>query len=186
MIEYRRKYPLFSLCGLNCGLCPRYQTDSISKCPGCGGKDFHLKHPACAVITCNKKHDNVEYCFQCSSFPCDRYGTPSKADSFITYRNVVSDLKKANEIGLDKYQNELAEKVNILECLIKNYNDGRRKSFYCLAVNLIKLSDLNEIMEQINNKIELQDMEIKEKTKLVIELLESKAKKAKIELKLKE
>lgn len=185
MIRSIRKYSLFSLCGLNCGLCPRYQTDGISKCPGCGGKNFHLKHPSCAVISCNKKHDNVEYCFQCSSYPCDRYKEPSKLDSFITYRNVLSDFKKANETGLAKYQKELNEKVNILEYLIKNYNDGRRKGFYCLAVNLLKLPDLNEIIEQINNKIKNQDMEIKGKIKLVIDLLELKAKKEKIELKLR-
>jgi len=34
-MEYKqREYPLFSACGLNCGLCPRYHTDGISKCPG--------------------------------------------------------------------------------------------------------------------------------------------------------
>lgn len=55
MKEYKREYSLFSLCGLNCGLCPHYQTNGISKCPGCGGQDFHLKHPTCAVITCNRK-----------------------------------------------------------------------------------------------------------------------------------
>lgn len=185
MMRYSRKYSLFSLCGLNCGLCPRYQTDGISKCPGCGGKNFHLKHPSCAVISCNRKHDHVEYCFQCSSYPCDRYKEPSKLDSFITYRNVITDFKKANETGLAKYQKELNEKVDILEYLIKNYNDGRRKGFYCLAVNLLKLPDLNEIIEQINNKIKNQDMEIKEKIKLVIDLLELKAKKEKIELKLR-
>ena len=83
-----------------------------------------MKHPTCAVITCNKKHDNVEYCFQCSSYPCKRYSEPSKVDSFISYRNVISDFKKANKIGIDKYQMELNEKVNILEFLIKN-NKGK-------------------------------------------------------------
>jgi hypothetical protein len=111
MIKYKRKYPLFSLCGLNCGLCPRYQTDGKSRCPGCGGEDFHLKHPTCAVITCNKKHDYVEYCFQCSSYPCNRYNEPSKVDSFISYRNVISDFKKAYKIGVEKYQTKLNKKI---------------------------------------------------------------------------
>gem|GEM_PF-3991072 len=36
-MEYKvRSYPLFSDCGLNCGLCPRYYTDGASRCPGCG------------------------------------------------------------------------------------------------------------------------------------------------------
>jgi len=54
MKEYKREYPLFSLCGLNCGLCPKYHTNGESKCPGCGGTDFTLKHPPCKVIRCNQ------------------------------------------------------------------------------------------------------------------------------------
>ncbi|MCK5197895.1 MAG: DUF3795 domain-containing protein [Spirochaetales bacterium] len=185
MTEYKRKYPLFSLCGLNCGLCPRYQTDGISKCPGCGGADFHLKHPTCAVITCNKKHDNVEYCFQCSSYPCNRYSEPSKGDSFISYRNVISDFNRANKIGIDKYQMELNEKVNILEFLINNYNDGRKKSFYCIAVNLLNLSDLKSIMKQIDKRIKNQNIDIKNKIKLIIDLFKSEAKERDIALKLR-
>lgn len=185
MKEYRREYPLFSLCGLNCGLCPRYQTDGKSKCPGCGGLDFHLKHPTCAVITCNKKHDTVEFCFQCSLYPCKRYSEPSKADSFISYRNVITDFKKAYREGIDKYKIDLNEKVRILEFLIKNYNDGKRKSFYCIAVNLLNLTDLRSIMEQIDKKISKQDIDMKHKIELIICLFESKAKKGNIDLKLR-
>jgi hypothetical protein len=176
---------LFSLCGLNCGLCPRYQTDGISKCPGCGGPDFYLKHPTCAVMTCNKKHDAVEYCFQCSLYPCKKYVKPSKTDSFISYRNVIADFKKAGQEGIDKYKRELDEKVRILEFLIKNYNDGRRKNFYCIAVNLLKLADLRNIMEKIDKKISKLDIGIKDKIELVGALFEEKARKAKIDLKLR-
>ena len=105
--EYKREYPLFSLCGLNCGLCPHYQTQGESKCPGCGGEKFHLKHPTCAVITCNRKHDHVEYCFQCSSFPCEKYSSPSNADSFISYRNVIADFEKVKKDSLAQYKIEL-------------------------------------------------------------------------------
>ncbi|MHC1719875.1 MAG: DUF3795 domain-containing protein [Clostridiaceae bacterium] len=185
MREYRRGYPQFALCGLNCGLCPRYQTNSKSKCPGCGGKDFHLKHPTCAVITCSKKHDNVEYCFQCASYPCQRYIGPNKADSFISYRNVISDFQKAKE-GMDAYKKELDEKVSIVEYLINNYNDGRKKTFYCNAVNLLPLADLKDIMAEIKGNISKQNIDIKEKIKLIISLFEAKAKKENIEFKLRE
>ncbi|MBN1499605.1 MAG: DUF3795 domain-containing protein [Spirochaetes bacterium] len=141
MEKYSRKYPQFSLCGLNCGLCPRYQTDGVSKCPGCGGKDFHLKHPSCAVISCSLKNDNVEFCYECSLFPCVKYKQVSDKDSFISYRNVLSDFKKAEKSGIEKYRKELDEKVLILERLISDYNDGRKKGFYCLAVNLLSRRD---------------------------------------------
>ena len=185
MKEYKREYPLFSLCGLNCGLCPRYQTQGLSKCPGCGGKDFRRKHPTCAVMTCNEKHDAVEYCFQCSSYPCQRYRRPSTADSFISYRNVIADLKRASREGIDKYKTELSEKVNILEFLIKNHNDGKRKNFYCIAVNLLPLADIERIKERIDKNISKQGIGMKEKIALIIDLFESMAKKKNLDLRLR-
>lgn len=181
--EYNREYPLYSLCGLNCCLCPRYQTNGESKCPGCGGKKFHLKHPTCSVITCNQKHDNVEFCFQCSAFPCEKYSKPSSTDSFISYRNVISDFEKA-KTDLNKYKSELNEKKDILEFLIDNYNDGRRKGFYCIAVNLLKLTDVRDIMNEVNDSISKQDIPIGNKIEKIICLFKDKASKDKISLKL--
>ena len=185
MKEYKREYPIFSLCGLNCGLCPRYQTEGKSRCPGCGGGDFHLIHPTCAVITCNQKHDHAEFCFQCSSYLCDRYARSSDADSFITYRNVRSDFEKAQQYGIERYTAELKEKMAILECLIKNYNDGRSKNFYCIAVNLLELDALRDVMAEVAEFTEGDGSLPSEKVKLIRSLLEAQAAKAGLEIKLR-
>lgn len=120
------------------------------KVPRLRGSGLFLKHPSCAVITCNKKHQNVEYCFECSVYPCERYQAPSEADSFISYQNVLQDQAKA-KIDLQNYLEELTEKHKILGELITNYNDGKSKGFYCLAVNLLPLSVLNNMMDKIHH-----------------------------------
>src|SRR5659263_7916 len=185
MEEYRRITPLFSLCGLNCGLCPRYHTQGDSKCPGCGGTDFHLKHPSCAVITCSKKHGQIEYCYQCSSYPCRRYSRNGDLDSFISYRNVITDFAKAKTDGVDQYISDLREKIAILESLISTYNDGRRKAFYCNAVNLLTLPDLREIMTGIQKKYTNRDIPQKEQIEEIVRLFEARAASQDISLKLR-
>jgi hypothetical protein len=185
MEDYKREYPLFSLCGLNCGLCPRYQTKGESKCPGCGGKDFRLKHPACSVFTCNRKHDAVEFCFQCSSYPCEKYSQQSSHDSFISYINVVADFEKANQYGLDQYKAELNEKMNILDYLINHFDDGRRKAYYCNAVNLLSLKDLRDIEREIKKNINQNNIALKEVIAEIIILFETKANEAGIILSLR-
>ncbi len=80
---------------------------------------------------------------------------------------------------------ELNEKIVILEFLLKNYDDGRRKSFYCLAVNLLGLSDVKDVMEDINKNISKLDIGIKDKIEQIIMLFESKAKKEKVVLNLR-
>jgi hypothetical protein len=185
MQEFKREYPLFALCGLNCGLCPRFHTDGPSRCPGCGGENFRDKHPSCVVITCNKKRDNVEYCFQCSSFPCARYAAAGEADSFITYRNVLRDFDKAKKRGIEAYKKELNEKTAFLRQLLGSYDDGRRKGFYCLAVNLIELPSLRKIREEIEKSIAGKEPDAKLRADRVVDLFQSAASDANIQLKLR-
>ncbi len=184
MQEYKRAYPFFSLCGLNCGLCPRHHTHGASQCPGCGGPDFHLKHPSCAVIPCNKKHDNVDFCFQCSQYPCERYTKQKQVDSFISYQNVITDFAEAKK-DLPQYKRALNEKKIILTLLIERYNDGRHKNFFCLAVNLLSVEDLTSIIDQAHTKISTQDLSPKEKATLIAVLFNEYARQKGIVLNLR-
>jgi hypothetical protein len=145
MKTYARKYPQFALCGLNCVFCPKFNTDGSSKCPGCGGPLFNEKHPSCGVISCSLKHNNVEFCFECSEYPCKRYQDIGEKDSFVSYKNVLKDFSEAKK-NLKKYLDLIEEKRKILKTLLENYNDGRMKSFYCNAVNTFSITILKEIL----------------------------------------
>ena len=50
------------------------------------------------------------------------------------------------------YTAELDSKIRILEELLANYNDGRRKGLFCIAVNLLDLDEVVSIMEQLRNE----------------------------------
>jgi hypothetical protein len=185
MAAYTREYPLFSLCGLNCGLCPRYHTRGTSKCPGCGGKAFYEKHPPCGVISCAGRHGGIEYCCQCDAYPCKNYYDSEKIrDSFITKQRQLADFEKAQKIGLDAYQAELNEKLGILQQLLNDYDDGRRKNFFCLAVNLLDLTDIKDVLAHLNEAIAL-DAAPKEKALLVLRMFQEKAKEREISLELR-
>ena len=70
-------------------------------------------------------------------YPCEKYQQIDEYDSFITHRRQKADLEKAMSIGIEQYNLEQQEKTQILSYLLSNYNDGRRKSFFCVAVNLL-------------------------------------------------
>ena len=183
-MEYQtRKYPLFSACGLNCGLCPRYHTDGSSKCPGCAGEGFSSKHPSCGILSCSQRKGN-EYCYLCVEYPCKKYDGADLSDSFITHKNQFHDFDKAKRIGLEAYAAELDEKIKTLEYLLNNYDDGRRKSFFCAAVNLLDIKDINSIMEQITDEIE-SEAPVKTKSVTAVRLFETMAEKRGISLRLR-
>ena len=178
-----RKYPQFSVCGLNCGLCPRYYTKGSSRCPGCGGEGFTETHCSCSMLSCCQRM-GLEYCFLCEEYPCRKYDGEGFVDSFITHKNIFRDAEKAKQIGMEAYEAELNIKIKILETLLENYDDGRRKSFYCLAVNLLDLQDLNAIMAQIADKAEAE-ASLKEKAKTAANLFQAIANEKGITLKLR-
>ena len=183
-MEYKvRKNPLFSACGLNCGLCQRYYTVGDSRCPGCGGEGFTSAHCGCGMLSCCQRK-GLEYCFLCDEYPCKKYDGEGLKDSFITHINIFSDVEKAKKIGLEAYETELNTKIKILEELLAHYDNGRRKSFYCLGVNLLELQDINAIMEQIREEVDPQ-APLKEKSEIAARLFQAVADEKGIVLKLR-
>lgn len=177
MKDYRREHPQFSLCGLNCLICPMHLG---GYCPGCGGGEGHQ---ACAFIRCSLEQGKPEFCFQCSQFPCGRYEAAMEFDSFIPHSAMVRDQERARELGADTYLARLAEKRAILDELLADWNDGRKKSFYCTAVSLLDLADLYPAMEKLRSCVPAETP-IKEKAAAAFKELQAAARGSNITLKL--
>lgn len=176
MAKYLRENPLFSACGLNCGLCSMRLS---GHCTGCGGS---VDNHSCAILKCGAEH-GVEYCFMCKEFPCSRFDGATEYDSFVTRRNMLNDLEKAKTVGIEKYMKEQEEKAKILEWLISNYNDGRKKTFFGVAVNLLELQDIKAVVEKLKVQTTAEQTD-KEKAALAKKLFAEIAKEQGIALKL--
>lgn len=148
----QRKHPTVGVCGLDCGLCPRYYTAGASKCPGCCGPDFFEKHPSCGVITCCVKKKGLEICSECAEFPCSRFRDTGKQDSFVTYRNVISTLSFIRDNGIEDYLARQKRRMDLLQIMLSNYDDGRSKNFYCMASALLSMDDLESALSRVNRE----------------------------------
>ena len=88
--------------------------------------------------------------------------------------NQKTDLEKVQTIGEEAYNAEQVEKRRILDRLLSEYNDGRKKTLFCLAVNLLPLEDLRTVLADDDFQLPLQDraklMEKRLKEKSSIEL----------------
>lgn len=143
MKGFSRSDRLLSLCGLNCGLCTMRLG---GYCPGCGGGEGNQD---CAIARCGLDHGGIAYCFQCGEYPCVRCEKEDGYDSFITHQNRLRNLERARRAGVEAYWAEQRERCEILRLLLENYNDGRRKTLFALAANLLELEDLRKIAEQL-------------------------------------
>ncbi len=183
-----KKYPTIGVCGLDCGLCPRYYTEGTSKCPGCSGPDFFNKHPSCSFITCCVKKKGLEVCAECSEFPCPKFKDTGKYDSFLTYKKVMPNLNFIKENGVEKFIEQQEKRVKLLETMLKHFDDRRSKSFYCIAATLHPLETLEKSLDNANQKIKAHNTkpdDVKTKAKILKNILNQYAQKEKNELKLK-
>src|SRR4030042_1775461 len=144
-----KQYPTIACCGIDCGLCPRYYTDGKSKCPGCLGRNFASKHPSCSIVTCCVKNNRFETCAECNQFPCEKLKKWDLGDSFVTHKKSLQNLRLIKEIGIREFNIQQKERIKILNKLIEEYDDGKSKSYYCLATAILEIDNIKEALSQI-------------------------------------
>lgn len=144
---FNRTDGLFSLCGLNCGLCPM---QIRGDCSGCFNGSTCYR--SCPIAPCSVRHGNVQYCFECPEYPCKRYDGIDLHDSLISHRNQKRDMVKAKEIGIEAYLAEQRAKRLILERLLADYDDGHSDVFFCLAVNMLAPDDLTKVLAECDRQ----------------------------------
>jgi len=183
-----KAHPTIACCGLDCGLCPTFYTKGPSKCPGCCGLDFVSKHPSCSIITCCVKKNNFETCAECAEFPCSKLKNWDKYDSFICHRVSLTNLNFIKEKGLDLFLTQQKKRIDLLEYVLENYNDGRSKSFFCIATALLPIISLEKALKESNEKIKNEDINLKNlkiRSKILKDNIVTIANKENIELKLR-
>jgi hypothetical protein len=191
MNKLTKTYPTIGVCGLDCGLCPRYYTVGTSRCPGCCGPDFFNKHPSCSFITCCVKKKNLEVCAECSEFPCSKfkgdeeYQQLEQSSSFPPDKKVISNLNFIKEHGVKKFIDQQEKRIRLLETMIENFNDGRSKSFFCKAAALLDLTSLENSLGDVTRKIKTNNIksnDIKTQAKILKNILNDIALKEGVEL----
>jgi hypothetical protein len=76
----------------------------------------------------------------------------------------------------------------LLENLLTNYNEGRSKSFYCLAASLMPLELIDKAVSELKEKLvskQIDSSDIKAEAKALREIIQGLAQEAGIELKLR-
>jgi hypothetical protein len=121
-----------SVCGLNCAKCDIYQAGHGNeklrneiveffkkerhktvkpeqiKCEGCRGpRDSHWSED-CEMLSCAQRK-KVEYCFQCTVFPCvllEKFAS----DGASHHKRTVENLKQMRKMGVDAWVAEQQRK----------------------------------------------------------------------------
>lgn len=80
---------------------------------------------------------------------------------------MIFNLNFIRKHGTKKFINNQQKRIRLLEMMLNDFNDGRSKSFYCIASTLLPIACLEEALDKMKQKIKTdkpQEVNIKTKT----------------------
>ena len=170
------KYPGIGVCGLSCRLCPMYNTEAASKCLGC--KSPTRMTVGCPFITCAVKKKGIEFCWDCEeNKTCEKWKkhreAGKKSDSFKCYQKLEEDIRFIQKNGIREFEKTQKNREDLLKVMLKDYNEGRSKSYYCIAATVLETKELKEVITIAKNRT--TGLDIKEKSKVLHSILDDLA-----------
>lgn len=188
-MERMKKFVTIGACGLSCELCPRYYTKGTSRCPGCGSE--YRICVGCPFITCCVKKKNLETCALCDEKNnCERLDNllnfSREYDSFLSHKQIPKNLEFIKKYGLNVHAQKIKKRAKLLRQMLKLFDDGRSRSFYCVATTLLSIETLERSLNDAKKKVsEEGSKDLKARAEILKDIINKSAERKKIDLKLR-
>jgi len=85
--------------------------------------------------------------------------------------------------GIEAFNEQQKIRENLLLRLLKQFNEGRSKSYYCIAATVLNINELESALTEAD--IKSQSLDIKDKAKVMHSLLDALALKKGYHIKLR-
>jgi len=142
----------------------------------------------CPFITCAIKKKGIEFCWQCKeNETCEKWrkhrGFSKQVDSFICYQKLEDDITFIRKNGVNEFEKLQKTRENLLKEMLQGFNEGRSKSYYCVAATVLGIEELEEAL--VKAKKNSIGLEIKSKSKVFHSILDELAEQKNYYLKLR-
>jgi hypothetical protein len=126
------------------------------------------------------KNKNLEVCAECSDFPCakfkseEEYQQVKESSSYPSYKKVMPNFNFIKEYGIVKFIEQQKKRIQLLETMIENFDDGRSRSFFCKTAAFLDVPILKKSIKKANRKIQMEKInqnDVKGKVKILKAIL---------------
>ncbi len=150
-----RGYTEIGVCGLSCRLCPAYHRETKSKCGGC--KSAYRMGAPCPFHNCAIKRKRIGFCGFCDeSATCPRWmkfrEESKKRDSIVCYQKLDDNIESIQKNGLEEFEKQQITREGLLRAFLREFNEGRSKTFYCIAATVLSIDELESVLEKARKK----------------------------------
>ena len=70
------------------------------------------------------------------------------------------NLTHIKEKGVEDYVHKLEKRMILLREMLEEFNDGRSKSYYCIAATLLPMKDLETSLTKAKQEIEVENIRL--------------------------
>jgi hypothetical protein len=142
----------------------------------------------CPFITCAVKRKELEFCWDCDEHPtCVKWNkhreAGQKVDSFKCYQKLEHDIDFIINNGVQEFEEEQKQREKLLKEMLAEFNEGRSKSYYCIAATVMEIEELKSAIKLATENPE--DLDIKTRSKLLHSILDKIANEKKYYLRLR-
>lgn len=129
----------------------------------------------CPFITCAVKKKGLDFCWECNeSSTCEKWKLHRNAskigDSFKCYQTLEADIAFILQNGVEAFERTQKDRESVLKAMLDEFNDGRSKSYYCIASTVLEIDELNKALRTA--KEQTKDMALKEKAKTLHSIID--------------
>ena len=142
----------------------------------------------CPFITCALKKKGIEFCWNCEeNETCEKWAkhrkAAKKADSFKCYQKLEEDIACIQKNGVDEFEATQKKREQLLKKMLREFNEGRSKSYFCIAATVMEIGESEEALTQAHTNSD--GLEMKEKSKVLHSILDEIAEQRNYYLKLR-
>ncbi len=130
---------------------------------------------SCPFITCALKKKGIEFCWDCKeSATCAKWkkhrDAGKKRDSFKCYQKLEDDIAFIQKSGVDEFEKLQKVRERLLKEMLQEFNEGRSKSYYCIASTVLEIEELKGALDKAKNGSDGSN--IKDRSRLLHSLLD--------------
>jgi hypothetical protein len=129
----------------------------------------------CPTAKCAVDKKGIEFCWECpQNGGCSRWQKHAEYgrthDSFVSYQKLENNVAFITKNGISAFEKEQQTREQLLRELLAEFNEGRSKSLYCIAANVLEIPELESLLGEARQNS--KGMTIREKAVLVHSLLD--------------
>ena len=90
-------------------------------------------------------------------------------DSIVCYQKLEDNIGFIQKNGIEEFEKQQNAREKLVRSMLSEFNDGRSKTFYCIAATILEIRDLEDVLAEARERS--MGLDVKAKSEVMHSLL---------------